>query len=78
MVLASELAHVTSAVLRVGVLFPHKIKFNLKELHKVKKKLPATESGPTLIALPVSGGRYVRGVTLDDRRAEGQGVSEIS
>jgi len=34
MVLTSELVHVTSAVLCVCVLFSHKIKFNLKELHK--------------------------------------------
>jgi hypothetical protein len=34
MVLTSELAHVTSTVLCMGILFPHKIKFNPKELKK--------------------------------------------
>jgi hypothetical protein len=76
MVLTSELAYVTSAVPRVGVLFPQKIKFKLKEFHKAFFffNWSAIESGPTYIAIPITGGRCVGGVTLDDRRVEVQGV----
>ena len=77
MVLTSELVHVTSAVLCVCVLFSHKIKFNLKELHKAFFLFfywSAIESGPTFVALPTTGEICFGGVTLDDRWVEGPRV----
>jgi len=57
MVLTSELAHVTSTVLCVGVLFPHKIKSTQKNCTKFFFYCSAIESGSTFVALPITGER---------------------